>query len=149
MCMTAAILSEPKIEFLNITTNISHNINLFQTQNMKQYWQKRSGNGRNMILIRSGKRRNIILIRAQLNRWKILLIADRAQIDRLLILWRACQEREGRDKSVSGTQLDRHWSKGAAGIKSPPLYPRSARSFEALVKTFLRSPCSNCDLARL
>ena len=83
-------------------------IYIFQTQNMKQYWQKISRKGRNMILIRSGKGRNIILIRAQLNRGKILLIADRAQIDRLLILWRACQERVGRDKSVSRTQLDRH-----------------------------------------
>ena len=92
----------------NVTTNISHDINLFQTQNMKQYWQKISGKGRNMILIRSGKERSIILIRAQLNRGKILLIADRAQIDRLLIFWRACQERVGRDKSVSGAQLDRH-----------------------------------------
>ena len=92
----------------NITTNIFHNINSFQTQNMKQYWQKRSGKGRNMILIRSGKGRNIILIRAQLNRGKILLIADGAQIDRLLVLWRAYQERVGRDKSVSRTQLDRH-----------------------------------------
>ena len=92
----------------NITTYSSHNINLFQTQNMKQYWQKTSGNGRNMILIRSGKGPNIILIRAQLNRGKILLIADRAQIDRLLILWRACQERVGRDKSVSRTILNRH-----------------------------------------
>ena len=64
--------------------------NLFQTQNMKQYWQKGSGKGRNMILIRSGKGCNIILIRAQLNRGKILLIADRAQIDHLLILRRAC-----------------------------------------------------------
>ena len=46
---------------------------------MKQYWQKVSGKGRNMmILIRSGKGRNIILIRAQVNREKILLIADRA-----------------------------------------------------------------------
>ena len=75
---------------------------------MKQYWQKRSGKGRNTILIRSGKGRNMILIRAQLNRGKILLIADRAQIDRLLILWRVCQERVGRDKSVKRTQLDRH-----------------------------------------
>ena len=73
---------------------------------MKQYWQKRSGKGRNMILIRSGKGRNIILIRAQWNRGKILLIADRAHIDRLLILWRACQERVCRDKSVSRTQLE-------------------------------------------
>ena len=55
---------------------------------MKQYWQKRSGKGGNMILIRSEQGRNIILIRAQLNPGKILLIADRAQIDRLLILWR-------------------------------------------------------------
>ena len=39
----------------DITTNISHNINLFQTQNMTQYWQKTSGKGRNMNLIRSGK----------------------------------------------------------------------------------------------
>ena len=70
----------------NTTTNISHNINLFQTQNIKQYWQKRSGKGRNMIPIR-----------AQLNREKILLIADRAQIDRLLVSWRAWQERVGRD----------------------------------------------------
>ena len=92
----------------NITTNISHDINLFQTQNMKEYWQKISGKGCNMILIRSGKGRNIILIRAQLNRGKIFLIADRAQLDRLLILWRACQERVRRDKSVSRTQLDRH-----------------------------------------
>ena len=50
---------------------------------MKQYWQKRSGKGRNIILIRSGIGRNMILIRAQLIREKILLIADRAQIDRL------------------------------------------------------------------
>ena len=83
-------------------------IYIFQMQNMKQYWQKISRKGRNMILIRSGKGRNIILIKAQLNREKILLIADRAQIDRLLILWKACQERVGRDKSVSRTQLDRH-----------------------------------------
>ena len=75
---------------------------------MKQYWQKIWGKGRDMILIRSGKGRNIILIRAQLNWGKILLIADRAQIDRLLILWRVCQERVGRDKSVSRTQLDCH-----------------------------------------
>ena len=75
---------------------------------MKQYWQKRSGKGRNMIFIRSGKGRNIILIIAQLNRGKILLIADRVQLDRSLILWRAYQERVGRDKSVSRTQLDRH-----------------------------------------
>ena len=75
---------------------------------MKQYWQKRSGKGRDMILIRSGKGRNIILIKAWLNRGMILLIADRAQIDRLLILWRPCQERVGRDKSVGRTQLDRH-----------------------------------------
>ena len=93
----------------NITTNISQNIldysnNLFQTQNMKQYWQKWSGKGYNMILIRSEKGRNMILIRAQLNREKILLIADRAQIDRLLVLWRAWQERIGRDKSVSRAQ---------------------------------------------
>ena len=79
MCMTAAILSGPKKK---LTKNISRNINLFQTQNMKQYWQKRSGKVRNMILIGSGKERNIILIRAQLNRGKILLIANRAQIDR-------------------------------------------------------------------
>ena len=39
----------------NATTNISHNIGLFQTQNMKQYWQKRSGKGRIMIFIRSRK----------------------------------------------------------------------------------------------
>ena len=39
-----------------------------------------------MILIRSGKGHNMILIRAQLNREKILLIADRAQLDRLLVL---------------------------------------------------------------
>ena len=45
---------------------------------MKQYWQKISGKGRNMILIRLEKGRNIILIRAQVNRGKILLIADRA-----------------------------------------------------------------------
>ena len=83
-------------------------IYIFQTQNMKQYWQKILRKGRNMILIRSGNGRNIILIRGQLNQGKILLIADRAQIDRLLILWRACQERVGRDKSVSRTQLDRH-----------------------------------------
>ena len=51
-------------------------IYIFQTQNMKKYWQKISRKGRNMILIRSGKGRNIILIRAQLksgedltNRW--------------------------------------------------------------------------------
>ena len=75
---------------------------------MKQYWQKISGKGHNMILIRSGKGRDIILIRAQLNRGKILQITDRAQLDRLLILWRACQERVGRVKSVSRTQLDRH-----------------------------------------
>ena len=50
----------------------------------------------------------MILIRAQLNRAKILLIADRAQIDRLLVLWRAWQERVGRDKSVSRAQLDHH-----------------------------------------
>ena len=112
----------------NTTTNISHNINLFQTQNMKQHWQKRSGKGRNMILIRSGKGRNMILIRAQLNWEKILLIADRAQINRLLVLWRAWQERVGRDKSVSRAQLDCHYSGEAAWIKSPPLYPRSARS---------------------
>ena len=48
------------------------------------------------------------LIRAQLNREKILLIADRAQIDLFLVLWRAWQERESRDKSVSRAQLDRH-----------------------------------------
>ena len=88
----------------NITTNISRNINLFQMQNMKQYWQKGSGKGCNMILIISGKGRNIILIRAQWNREKILLIADRAHIDRLLILWRACQERVCREKSVNRTQ---------------------------------------------
>ena len=58
----------------------------FKRKNMKQYWQKISGKGRNMILIRSEKGCNIILIRAQLNWGKILLIADRAQIDRLLIL---------------------------------------------------------------
>ena len=58
----------------------------FKHKNMKQYWKKISGKGRNMILIRSGKGCNLILIRAQLNRGKILLIADRAQIDRLLIL---------------------------------------------------------------
>ena len=75
---------------------------------MKQYWQKRSGKGHNMILIRSGKGRNMILIKAQLNREKIFLIADRAQINRLLVLWRAWQERGGRDKSVSRAQLDRH-----------------------------------------
>ena len=75
---------------------------------MKQYWQKISGKGRNMMLIRSGKGRNTILIRVQLNRGKILLIADRAQIDRLLVLWRGCQERVGCDKSVSRMQLDRH-----------------------------------------
>ena len=75
---------------------------------MKQYWQKRSGKGRNMILIRSGKGNNMILIRAQLNREKVLLIADRAQIDRLLVLWRVWQERGGHDKSVSRAQLDRH-----------------------------------------
>ena len=75
---------------------------------MKQYWQKISGKGRNMIPITSGKGRNMILIRAQLNRGKILPIADRAQIDRLLVLWRAWQERVGRDKSVSRAQLDRH-----------------------------------------
>ena len=56
---------------------------------MKQYWQKQSGKGRNIILIRLGKGRNMILIRAQLNREKILLIADRTQIDRFLVLWRA------------------------------------------------------------
>ena len=39
-----------------------------------------------MILIGSEEERNIILIRAQSNRGKILLIAERAQIDRLLIL---------------------------------------------------------------
>ena len=61
-----------------------------------------------MILFISGKGRDIILTRAQLNRGKILLIADRAQIDRLLILWRARQGRVGRDKSDSRTQLDRH-----------------------------------------
>ena len=70
--------------------------------------RKYRGKGRNMMLIRLGKGRNIILIRAQLNRGKILLIADRAQIDRLLILWKVCQERVGHDKSVSRTQLDRH-----------------------------------------
>ena len=64
------------------------------------------GKRRNMFLIRSGKGRNMILIRAQLNREKILPIADRAQIDRLLVLWRAWQERGGRDKSVSRAQLD-------------------------------------------
>ena len=92
----------------NITTNISQNIldysdNLFQTPNLKQYWQKWSGKGHNIILIRSEKGRNMILIRAQLIRKKILLIADRAQIDRLLVLW-AWQERVGRDKSVSRAQ---------------------------------------------
>ena len=75
---------------------------------MKQYWQKISGKERNMIPIRSEKGRNMILIRAQLNRGKVLLIADRAQIDSLLVLWRAWQERVGRDKSVSRAQLDRH-----------------------------------------
>ena len=84
---------------------------------MKQYWQKRSAKGRNMILIR-----------AQLNREKILLIADRAQINRLLVLWRAWQERVGHDKSGSRAQLDCHYSGEAAGIKSPPLYPQPARS---------------------
>ena len=75
---------------------------------MKQYWQKRPGKGRNVILIRLGKGRNMVLVRTQLNREKILLIADRAQIDRLLVLWRAPQERGGRDKSVSRAQLDCH-----------------------------------------
>ena len=50
----------------------------------------------------------MILIRVQLNREKILLIADRAQIDHLLVLWRVWQERVGRDKNVSRAQLDRH-----------------------------------------
>ena len=70
--------------------------------------------GRNVILIRSWKGRNMVLIRAQLNRGKILLIADRAQIDRLLVLWRTWQERVGRDKSVSRAQLDHHQSGDAA-----------------------------------
>ena len=39
----------------NTTTSISHNVNWFQTQNMKQYWLKKSGKGRNIILIRSEK----------------------------------------------------------------------------------------------
>ena len=77
--------------------------------------------GRNMILIKSGKGSNMILIRAHLNREKILLIADRAQIDCLLVLWRAWQERVGRDKSVSKAQLDHHQSGDVAGIKSPPI----------------------------
>ena len=59
---------------------------------MKQNWQKDREMGHNMILIRSGKGRNMILIRVQLNREKILLIADREQIDRSLVLWRAWVE---------------------------------------------------------
>ena len=45
-----------------------------------------------------------------------VITADRAQIDGLLVLWRAWQERVGRDKSVSRAQLDHHQSGDAAGI---------------------------------
>ena len=75
---------------------------------MKQYWQKRPEEGRNMILISLGKGRNMILIRAHLNWEKILLIAHRAQIDHLMVLWRAWQERGGHDKSMNRARLDRH-----------------------------------------
>ena len=73
----------------NITTNISHNINLFQTQKNETILTEKIGKGRDMILVISRKGRHMVLIRAQLDWEKILLIADRAQIDRLLVLWRA------------------------------------------------------------
>ena len=50
----------------------------------------------------------MVLIRAQINREKILLITDRAHMHHLEVLRRVCQERGGRDKSVSRAPLDHH-----------------------------------------
>ena len=74
---------------------------------MKQYWQKRSGKGQNMIRIRSGKGRNMILIKVQLNREKILPIADR--IEHKLIAYWFYEEHDKSGEVMTRTWVERDW----------------------------------------